>query len=457
MLIKNSSTPLTPSQTHLIDNSSPKTLISISHEKINVQNTTSPDYLKNSGIKRSSTNDIKSSNSKLKVAKVTQQNLSLLSTHPSYKENLTREQAEKELKPLAVGTWLIRYSANQNQYVISQKVSSHEFKHSFIQQASFEHLEARLGYFSQIRLFKTIQLYLKASQSVEAEKSAQISPSHADLLKAHSLNHGLLSAEQVQKILKDKQEKSWILHASPDSRYLVVSYKTTEGTIETFPTLNQQHDWSIQDIYAIFGKMQAIPKYDYQLQLNLGKGVTASLLETKSHLHQIETETIHLNQKLEESMPPLEKISKLTHHSRLYLIGHSHPGASNITTEEKPDLIYDYTLTISHFVHLLKTYAPHLQKPDDGQCIKISLVICYAGLESVRGKNSFALQLSQALDKAGIPAEILARTARVYGDLDHLRKEVEDRHHSNGDKISVVTTKGHSTIRMVQYEDRSPT
>lgn len=347
-------------------------------EVIRPQNESSINDLKNRRIKRSNTEITSSerpklSNSKLKVSKVFHQKLSSsLSTHPCYIENLTREKAEEELKPLAIGTWLIRYSANQNNYVVSQKTSIYKVTHYNIQQCSFEYLEERFGQFSQIHLFKTIRSHHNTTLLVLVEHKKEQTP---------------------------------------------------------------------------------ISKYDYQLQLNLGRGVTASMLETKAHRHQLEVETIHLNPHAEELTSSTEKISKLTHHSRLYLIGHAHAGTSKVTSEEKTDLTYDYTLTVSHFVNLLKNKAPHLQKQEDGKRLTISLVACYAGIEGLSGEKSFALQLSQALDQAGIPAEILARTATVQGEPSLLQKQVAQRHHSTGDKISVVTINGQSTIRIVQYED----
>ncbi len=347
-----------------------------STEAIFTQLETSNGELKHKGIKRSSAERISSeppklSNSKLKVSKIFHQQCSPpLSKHPCYRRNLTREMAEEELKPLAIGTWLIRYSANQNKYVVSQKIDAHTVSHRIIKQSGFEDLEKHFGQFSQIHLFKTIQLHHKEKLLVKPQK-----------------------------------------------------------------------------------KQTSLSNYDYQLQLNLGRGVTASMLETKAHSHQLKAETIHLNSTSEESEAFTEKISQLTHHSRLYLIGHAAPGVSELTSEEKADGTSDYALTISHFVNLLKTKAPHLQKQEDGQLLKISLVACYTGIEGLLGEESFALQLSRALDQAGIPAEILARTGSIHGEPDLLQKQVEERHHSTGDKISVTTTNGQTIIRIVQYED----
>lgn len=292
----------------------------------------------------------------------------------------------------------------------------------------------------------------------------------------HPAYTNLSTRAEAECQLKFLPVGSWLIRYSSTEKREVVSYKDASHTIrhkhisyqENAANLEQQFGYYSQihffrDILSYLNqsnpfckKISAVkPKYDYQLQLDLGSGITARHLEERSQSKEIESCTLSLKQTEQELDPLLERITRLTHDSRLYLIGHTCQGASKLTSETKPDQTHEFEWTTLQIANLLFNNASHLIKKDQGdneQHLKISLVACHAGLNGERN-HSFAVQLSKILAHMNIPAEILARTHNVnIQAYRRFQKEVNGRHHGLGDKVSVVTRNGQTTIQVVSYE-----
>lgn len=292
----------------------------------------------------------------------------------------------------------------------------------------------------------------------------------------HPAYTNLSTREEVEYKLKFLPVNSWLIRFSLREGREVVSYKKENHTIVHRHISKQENKTSLEKQFGYYSQFHlfrnilsyldqsnplckkiptAIPKYDYQLQLDLGSGITARHLEERAQSKEIESCTLSLKQTEQELEPLWGRITRLTHYSRLYLIGHAYPGASELTSETKPDQTHDFIWTVSQIAILLSKNAPHLIKKDQGdseQRLKISLVACHAGLSEER-KNCFAVQLSKILDLVKIPAEILARTHNVNIQAEgRFQKEVNGRHHSLGDKISIITCNGQTTIQVVSYE-----
>ncbi len=292
----------------------------------------------------------------------------------------------------------------------------------------------------------------------------------------HPAYMNLPSGEEAVKKLTFLPANSWLIRFSVREQRYVVSRKKTTRIIEhiifshqkTSKDLEKQFGFYsqihfFQDILTylnssvpLYHKKPTItPKYDYQLQLDLGNGVTAQRLEEKAKAQNIASCTLSLKQTQQEIETSSKPIKRLTHKSRLYIIGHAHPGASAIYSKTKEDQTADYAWDVNQLAVLISKNAPHLVKKDENeQRLKISLVVCHAGLNAVATRtSSFAVQLSKTLDLLRIPAEILARTNDIDIPLEgRIQKQVKGRHHALGDKVSVIRRQGQTTIQVVSYE-----
>ncbi len=158
-------------------------------------------------------------------------------------------------------------------------------------------------------------------------------------------------------------------------------------------------------------------KYDYQVIIDLGSGKTSAALKRKYNKSNFETVIIdakQLSNNSEVSLVHNESLEKLTHRSRLYIIGHCTAGDDTISsTEEKRNL------GIPAIVNALKNIPCFQTRPETQPFLKISLVCCKGGLDKIDRvsykvlKKSYGEKLSKALDEAGIDADIRAFTTGV--------------------------------------------
>ncbi len=161
---------------------------------------------------------------------------------------------------------------------------------------------------------------------------------------------------------------------------------------------------------------KALDHYDHQIFLNLGRGISArGIAEKRKSRGGSESITIDLK------TPPysLDPLRHLTSHSRVYIIGHCHTNAHEISSDAWQ------TKTAQEYANMIATHAPHLAIRDpDGRVLKIRLYACYAA----SGENSFARQLSQALFEKRIIAEVTGRTGPVprWDETSTFRKKTSD-------------------------------
>lgn len=188
------------------------------------------------------------------------------------------------------------------------------------------------------------------------------------------------------------------------------------------------------------------PKYTYQVQFSLQPAV-GQTLGWKAFYRGIDSSTIYLpDVGVNQISIKLAPLKKLDHDSRLYIVGHGSPGCESIFSDNNGKQASPETIAI-----LLSIFASQLKKLDDGKRIKISLVVCNGATKTDK-KESFALQLSQALDRKGIPAEVVGRHGIVATYHDDLKKTVDDKYHENGSKSSFVTINGITTITPIKYK-----
>lgn len=311
-------------------------------------------------------------------------------------------------------------------------------------------------------------LQISSTPNLKVQKAVQTT------WNKHPAYIGSLTGKEAECKLKFLPVNSWLIRFSSREQCYVVSRKTAQriehilfSFQKTAEDLEKQygHDSQIyffRDILRYLNPSAPLctkkpitkPKYDYQLQLDLGKGITASRLEEKAKTQKIASCTLSLKSIEQEIETSSELIKRLTHKSRLYLIGHAHPGASVIYSDMKECHTPGYAWNVDQLAVLISKNAPHLVKKNDEQRLKISLVVCHAGLNEVAPRtSSFAVQLSKTLDLVGIPTEILARTNDIDIPLEGgFRKQVKERHHVLGDKVSIITRQGQTTIQVVSYE-----
>src|SRR5579862_1410598 len=191
-----------------------------------------------------------------------------------------------------------------------------------------------------------------------------------------------------------------------------------------------------------------ISKYVNQFIFNLSDAPDASWRQKKAESQKLPSIMIDFRRSInhvpisdEEVTKQFSQFKNLTHQSRIEIFAHGgiiHPDAISSDPESDGSRTI---LNVDAFVEILKTHASHLVKKDDGQRIKISINSCFSASSS--REDCFARNFSRALDRAGIPAEVVGRTGLVlsHWDIDHATtyKTVNDRHHHTGDKISMVT------------------
>jgi len=184
--------------------------------------------------------------------------------------------------------------------------------------------------------------------------------------------------------------------------------------------------------------IQTKKSYDRQLILDLGSGNSAKGLTWRAQQkgHSCETLdlkkcTVNESNELNLTERQIFFFNQLTHHSRLYIIGHGSKGSSIISSDQK------LNISVQNFAQTMIKYAPQLKQPsENGSKIRISVVACFAGME--RGtKKSFCEQLFQELTCNGMHCEILGRTNVVsrWGENPAgYKKFVNGRYHHTGDK-----------------------
>jgi hypothetical protein len=198
---------------------------------------------------------------------------------------------------------------------------------------------------------------------------------------------------------------------------------------------------------AMVREQKDVSKYDRQLVLNLGSGNSARGIQAKEEKkHRLTTDIIDLRKVGLEKDLDLSDLKNVTYSSRIYIIGHCAPGSPFISSDE------GIVLDVNYYVDLLKKQATQLQKKDPNKKLTISCVACFAGVGISDMRLSFAEELSKALDKAGIPAVVLAPTASIKrwrGVPEDYKKIIGGKHHAPGSKVRVVTKKGATKVSQV--------
>jgi hypothetical protein len=208
-------------------------------------------------------------------------------------------------------------------------------------------------------------------------------------------------------------------------------------------------------------------KYDNQIILSLIDESDPVWQQKKAESQGLPSRIVDVRKLLDERSPLDPNISrrfkKLTHNSRVPVFGHGRISRPDVIASD-PDSqgVRKLVLTIE-IAAFFKKLAPQLVKKEDGQRIKITIHSCFSAYHlkelsklTVEEDDFFAWQLSRAFDAEGIPAEIIGRTGfarsvMVNNDPSNFYKTVDHRHHHTGDKISVVTSNGISTFKVIEY------
>lgn len=201
-------------------------------------------------------------------------------------------------------------------------------------------------------------------------------------------------------------------------------------------------------------------KYGTQIILRASDSDSAKVLQYKALKQGLPSTIVNIT---DAEIPENVRLwSELTHEDRVIITAHGSPEDPNrvsFSTKFDPSTTYD----VNHFVNILKKHAKKLQVPEanlNGRRIKISLQICHGATES-RNENinqfetSFAQELSRALAKAGIPAEVIGRRGvaevNINPDNFQVRKLVDEKHKAPGSKFSFVTDQNMQTTRVNVY------
>ncbi|WP_068467033.1 SH2 domain-containing protein [Candidatus Protochlamydia phocaeensis] len=249
--------------------------------------------------------------------------------------------------------------------------------------------------------------------------------------------HVLLEGRTLDQALNDLQKKGIYIKqfASPKTEETVK--KELMSTV-----LKEQRLIELEELKAPMGK------YDQQLILNLGSGRSGAGLNAKANKQHIPSQMIDLR-----SNEDLSTLSKLTPSSRLYIIGHCSPGLDYIESDEGK------RVTVDEYVKMLIDHSPELRKGTPQNKVKISIVACYGGVDNGEQK-SFGFRLSQALAKAGIHAEVLARTdyvSRWQGNPEDYKKFVGGQYHEEGSKLIFTTENGVTSVTPFVYSKEQQT
>lgn len=166
------------------------------------------------------------------------------------------------------------------------------------------------------------------------------------------------------------------------------------------PTKEEITNTEIQKVETFVKDKRFFAHFDRQLIVNLGSGATAKALTTFANDQEMETSTINV----ESDEVDLTSFSTLTSSSCLYVVGHCFKGCSRISSDKKAKV------SVTDLVEQLKKVSG--LKENQSKKLTISLVACNSALR--QGKSlSFAEQLSQALDAAGIPAIVYAHAENI--------------------------------------------
>lgn len=189
--------------------------------------------------------------------------------------------------------------------------------------------------------------------------------------------------------------------------------------------------------------------YDRQLIFNLGTGNSAKGITGKAKKANLPCKMIDLRMNQTQLNDEQKKmITDLTHHSRIYIIGHCDRGKSTINSNEQVKVHAD------EFAQMIAMHAPHLKNSSDSQKLTISLVACYSGQDN-EAEPSFAFRLCEELYKLGIKADVIGRTGRTSawnGEEEGYFKLVDARYQQLGDKLKFSIDSSDSSQSTIHVE-----
>lgn len=176
---------------------------------------------------------------------------------------------------------------------------------------------------------------------------------------------------------------------------------------------------------------------DRQVIINLGKGNTADGLTQRAKQLLIPSERYEFL----SQVVPQNAFNNLKPNSLFYIVGHCDKGRSFISTDGETT-----SLSIPKLVDFLKTN-PHLKHETAQKPLRVSLIACNSAIATPERK-SFAEQLSVALDKENILAEVVGRNGVMNrGEVlpDRYKKGYQDVEPGTARKTVFVTVKGMTT------------
>lgn len=416
---------------------------------------------------------------KLQVARLSSSEQSQLPENSPFNHgDLSGGKAERMLRDQSLGVGILRYSSRADEFVLSYapmdqgllSLDEIRVKHVPLKGRNLKGLT--LG--EVMKKLGVQQLVRPLKQEGQTEKTLEKNRQ----LEKSPLNHGDISREEADDLLYDQALRGkGLLRYNPKINCFIFSYHPKSSDVIEHIKLKDsslEEEMAKADIAELISpkekeelieekklekmeqevieatelqEQENMSKYDQQVILNLGSGKSGEGLNAKARNQGLPSDMIDLR----ETEYDLSNFSRLTSGSRLYLIGHCKPGRHYIVSDE------GVKVSVDDYVNMLKQ-VPALKNPIPGQKLKISVVACYAAVD---GENkSFAYQLSQALDKAGIPAEVLARTnivSRWRGKPEEYQKLVGGKHHAEGSKLVFTTEKGQTTVHPFQYSQNQET
>jgi hypothetical protein len=411
---------------------------------------------------------------KLQVATLTTSEQSQLPENSLFNHgDLSGDEAESMLTDQSLGVGILRYSSKAEDLVLSYapmnqgllaldeiKVKHVPLKSRNLQGLTLGEVMKKLGVQQLVRPLKQ---EVQTKEVLENNRQLESSP----------FNHGNISREEADDLLYDQALRGkGLLRYNPKINCFIFSYHPKLSDVIEHIKLKDsslEEEMAKAEIAELISpkkkeevieekklekadqevieatelqEQENVSKYDRQIILNLGSGKSAEGLNAKARHQGLPSKMIDLR----EADCDFSDLSRLTSGSRVYLIGHCKPGRNYIVSDE------GVRVTVDDYVNMLKQVTA-LKNPSLGQKIKISVVACYAAVDGEHHK-SFAYQLSQALDKAGIPAEVLARTdivSRWRGKPEEYKKFVGGKHHAEGSKLVFTTENGQTTVHPFQY------
>lgn len=174
-------------------------------------------------------------------------------------------------------------------------------------------------------------------------------------------------------------------------------------------------------------------KYDNQVILNLGRGISQKRLTEKyEKKYGLVSKTIDLK----DPVSSKDDLKNLTHNSRVYLIGHIKKEKELYVLSDSAELNKGKAYSIAQLVDYFKMSNHLVQKDPNGRKLTISLVGC----SNKKPIDSFAASLSQALDAAKIPAIVYERTRNV--SVNESGQKMITTESSDGEKEQVHQPRG---------------